>query len=211
MLVRYVDIVSERLGLREISRADAPALLAIYGDSAATRHMPFEPRTGEQVDAIIEAALKAAADEPRHVYAMAVTDTAAGEVIGVARLGIERDHPHSAEIGFGLRPDQWGRGLGTELVRLLLRLGFGELGLHRIWGARAPENTNAQLVMLTAGMVEEGRIRHHVPVRDTWRDSIVHSIIENEWSPHRSAGGPAPSSATPRSQPGAMRTTAGPG
>lgn len=179
--MRHVEIVGDQLGLREITPADARALLGVYGDSAATQYMPFEPRTPEQVNAIIEAAMKDAADDPRQVYALAVTDTDAGEVIGVARLSIERDHPHSAEIGFGLRPDHWGRGLGTELVRLLLRLGLAELGLHRLWGARAPENTSAQLVMLTAGMVEEGRIRHHVPIRDTWRDSIVHSIVEDEW------------------------------
>jgi len=178
-----VDVVGKRLRLRELTDADSAALLAVYGDSDATRYMPFEPRTPEQVDAIIEAAIGDAAEDPRLVYAMAVTDIDTGEVIGVARLSIERDHPHSAEIGVGLRPDHWGRGLGTELVRLALRLGFAELGLHRVWGARAPENSGAQLAMLTAGMVEEGRIRHHVPVRNGWRDSIVHSILEHEWNP----------------------------
>lgn len=166
--------------------------MAVYGDSAATRYVPFEPRTREQVETIIEDALEEAAAEPRYVYALAVTAAGTSDVIGVARLAIERDHPHSAEIGIGLRPDQWGRGLGVGLVRLLQRLGFDELGLHRIWGARAPENTSAQLVMLAAEMVEEGRIRHHVPVRDTWRDSIVHSILEPEWQPRRASRSAAP-------------------
>jgi [ribosomal protein S5]-alanine N-acetyltransferase len=30
-------------------------------------------------------------------------------------------------------------------------------------------------------MIEEGRIRHHLLVRGAWRDSVVHSIIDNEW------------------------------
>ena len=42
------------------------------------------------------------------------------------------------QIGFALHPDQWGYGLGTETVRLLLDLGFHHLELHRIWGARFP-------------------------------------------------------------------------
>lgn len=190
--MRHVEIVGRRLRLREIVPADGPALLAVYGDPTVTRHVPFEPKTPAQVDAIIQAAVRDAAADPRLVYAVAVADVEAAEVIGVARLSIEPDHPHSAEIGFGMRPDQWGRGLGTDLVRLLLRLGFAELGLHRLWGARAPENTSAQLVMLTAGMVEEGRIRHHVPVRDTWRDSIVHSILEDEWKPNDPGSLPGP-------------------
>jgi [ribosomal protein S5]-alanine N-acetyltransferase len=63
--------------------------------------------------------------------------------------------------------------------------GFRHLRLHRIWGARSPANTAAQLAMLVAGMVEEGRIRHHVRARGVWRDSIVHSALEDEWEGHR--------------------------
>ncbi|MET7331526.1 hypothetical protein [Nonomuraea sp. NPDC005650] len=40
----------------------------------------------------------------------------------------------------------------------------------------------AQLAMLTAGMVEEGRIRHHVHTPAGWRDSIVHSALQDEWT-----------------------------
>ncbi|WP_371782545.1 GNAT family N-acetyltransferase [Streptosporangium subroseum] len=38
-------------------------------------------------------------------------------------------HPgqSSVRIGFVLRADQWGKGLGTDVVRLLLRLSFDEL------------------------------------------------------------------------------------
>ena len=36
-------------------------------------------------------------------------------------------------------------------------------------------------LMSRLGMREEGRIRHHVFVRGAWRDSVVHSILEDEW------------------------------
>ncbi|WP_369808278.1 hypothetical protein [Kitasatospora sp. MY 5-36] len=32
-------------------------------------------------------------------------------------------------------------------------------------------------------MTEDGRIRDHVFVRGTWRDSITYSILEHEWTP----------------------------
>lgn len=76
----------------------------------------------------------------------------------------------------------WGVGYGTETVRALLGLGFEELGLHRVWAARSPLNTVSKSVLDRAGMTEEGRIRHHVHVRGAWRDSLVHSIIEDEWT-----------------------------
>ncbi|MEV1175854.1 GNAT family protein [Nonomuraea sp. NPDC049784] len=179
--MRRVVYNGERLGLREVTEADVPPLHAVYGDHAATQHMPFGPRTQPEVARLVDQAMEAATAEPRVLYVLAVVDAAHRDVIGVVRLRIEADHPHSAEIGFGLHPHQWGRGIGTDLVRLLLAFGFKELGLHRVWGARSPANLPAQLAMLTAGMVEEGRIRHHVHTPHGWRDSIVHSALEDEW------------------------------
>lgn len=179
--MRRVSYDGDRLGLRDVTEADVPCLHAVYGDATATQHMPFAPRTQADVARLVEQAMEAASAQPRLLYVLAVVDRSHHDVIGVARLHVETDHPHSAEIGFGLHPHQWGRGIGTDLVRLLLSFGFKELGLHRIWGARAPANLPAQLAMLTAGMVEEGRIRHHVHTPHGWRDSIVHSALEDEW------------------------------
>ncbi|TDC87522.1 N-acetyltransferase [Nonomuraea deserti] len=180
--MRRVLCKGERLGLRDVTEADVAALHAVYGDPAATQHTPFTPRDLHEVTALVQQAVEAACAEPRHLYVLAVIDAEHHDVIGVARLRIEADHPHSAEIGFGLHPGQWGRGIGTDLVRLLLKFGFKQLGLHRVWGARSPANLPAQLAMLTAGMVEEGRIRHHVHTPHGWRDSIVHSALEDEWT-----------------------------
>lgn len=183
--MRCVHVTGPRLSLRDVSPDDVDALHAVYGDPAATEHLPFNPRTREEVALIVDEAIAAAKAEPRRLYVLAVTEPGDGPVIGVARLHIEADHPHSAEIGLGLRPDQWGRGIGTDLVRLMLTFGFRQLRLHRVWGARSPANVPAQLAMLTAGMVEEGHIRHHVLTPHGWRDSIVHSALEDEWEGER--------------------------
>lgn len=188
-----VTVTGHRLTLRELTTDDIDAVLAIYGDPLATQHLSFEPRTRDQVAATITAVTDAAHAQPRTEYSLAAartpTDEVTGEVIGFARLVIDTQHTgqNSGQVGFALRPDAWGHGLGTETVRLLLHLGFDELGLHRIWGARAPDNTISDHLMRKLGMVEEGRIRHHLHVRGHWRDSIVHSILEHEWRADRDA------------------------
>lgn len=174
-----IEIAGPRLSLREMAEADAADLLQVYGDEDATRHLSFTPRSLEQCRAIITASIADAAAEPRRVYMLAVVN-GDDELIGTARLGID-ERPHSGQIGFALRPDMWGRGLGAELLQALFRLGFEELGLSRIWGARSPDNIASQQVMSGAGMVEEGRIRRHLWTRGAWRDSIVHSILDGEW------------------------------
>ncbi len=33
-------------------------------------------------------------------------------------------------------------------------------------------------------MIEEGRIRGHVYVREAWHDSITYAILQDEWQAH---------------------------
>jgi RimJ/RimL family protein N-acetyltransferase len=184
-----------RVRLREFRATDAPALHAVYGDPVATRYLSFEPRSTDEVELILRRIVAEAQAVPRREYAMAVELTHAGSrgegaadaavigegpVIGMARLAVG-DHL-SGQIGFALRQDRWHRGLGTEAVQALLELAFGRLGLHRVWGARSPTNEASARLMTRIGMREEGRIRDHVFVRGAWRDSVVHSILEDEWS-----------------------------
>lgn len=60
--------------LRELAEADTVALHKVYGNDEATRHLSFEPRSMEQVAAIISGALKSAAADPRTEYMVAIAD-----------------------------------------------------------------------------------------------------------------------------------------
>ncbi|MFF3257807.1 GNAT family N-acetyltransferase [Streptomyces sp. NPDC002932] len=172
---------SAYLGLRGITLTDVDAMLAIYGSSAATEHMSFEPRTRDQVEQIVTRGVAAAAVTPRTEYALAVVEQETAELIGFGRLALDPHQQRGATIGFALRPDTWGKGYGVQTVHLLLGFGFNELNLHRIWGARSPLNLASAKTMLAAGMVEEGTIREHVLKAGEWRDSVVHAILDREF------------------------------
>ncbi|MDI3408298.1 GNAT family N-acetyltransferase [Streptomyces cavernicola] len=172
---------SRRLELRELTTDDVDAVLAIYGSPRATEHLSFEPRSRTEVEQIVARSTASATATPRSEYALAVVTQDTNELIGFGRLATDPHQPNAATFGFALRPDAWRQGYGIETVELLLGLGFEELGLHRIWGARAPRNEASARTMLKAGMVEEGRIREHIQKGGAWRDSVVHAILEHEW------------------------------
>ncbi|MET8957540.1 GNAT family protein [Streptomyces sp. NPDC004533] len=172
---------SARLALRELIIEDADPVLAIYGSPEATEHLSFEPRTREQVGQIVARSIAAATATPRTEYALAVIERETGELIGFGRLATDPHQQRGATMGFALRPDAWGVGYGVETVRLLLAVGFDDLGLHRIWGARSPLNEASAKTMSAVGMVEEGLIREHVLKAGAWRDSVVHAILDREW------------------------------
>jgi ribosomal-protein-alanine N-acetyltransferase len=180
--MRPVEVTGarRRVRLRELGIGDVDALHSVYGDAEATRFLSFEPRSREDVQRTLERIVADALATPRLEYALGVeTTTVDRTMIGVARLAVGEHR--SGQVGFALRPDHWGRGLGTEAVGALLELAFGRLHLHRVWGARSPDNVASARVMTALGMAEEGRIRHHVFVRGAWRDSVVHAILEDEW------------------------------
>ena len=86
----------------------------------------------------------------------AVVDRASGRVIGSAgytgRHRSEFPAP-DGEIGYALHPDFWGRGLMTEAVRELLRLGFEELGLASVWCSHYEENHRSRRVIEKSGLI----------------------------------------------------------
>ncbi|MDQ0693812.1 GNAT family N-acetyltransferase [Streptomyces sp. W4I9-2] len=173
---------SQRLHLRELRPDDAEGVFAIYGDARATEHMSFDPRTREDVEAIVARSIASAAADPRQEYALAVAGTGDGRLIGFGRLDLDPHQPRAATFGFALNPDTWGNGFGTETVRLLLACAFEDLGLHRVWGARSPLNTASARTMERAGFTEEGYIREHVQRGGQWSDSVTHSILDHEYA-----------------------------
>ncbi|MER5753629.1 GNAT family protein [Streptomyces sp. NPDC002088] len=173
---------SPRLALRELALEDVDAVLAIYGSSEATEHLSFEPRTRDQVGQIVARSIASATAEPRNEYALAVVERDTSEVIGFGRIAIDPHQQRAATFGFALRPDVWGVGYGLETVCLLLGLGFEDLDLHRVWGARSPLNEASAKTMAAAGMVEEGTIREHILKAGQWRDSVVHAMLDHEWA-----------------------------
>jgi ribosomal-protein-alanine N-acetyltransferase len=74
------------------------------------------------------------------------------------------------------------QGYATETAQRLLRFGFATLGLHRIIGQCDPRNTASARVLERIGMRYEGHLRDTMLIRDGWRDSLIYSLLEQEWA-----------------------------
>jgi Acetyltransferase (GNAT) domain len=71
--------------------------------------------------------------EPRTDYFMAATDKASGTIIGEAILHVRSIRWRQGEVGWGIRSDYIGRGLGTEIGLAMIRFAFDDLDLHRVF------------------------------------------------------------------------------
>jgi RimJ/RimL family protein N-acetyltransferase len=105
------------------------------------------------------------------------------EVIGFARLAL--DGVKAGKLGYAIRADRWGRGYATDAARTFAVFGFGRLGLHRISAAIGPDNAASIRIAERLGMRREGRIRDHVLTSGVWRDSLLYSVLDHEWTASR--------------------------
>lgn len=60
--------------------------------------------------------------------------------------------PDDAELGYRLRRSAWGRGYATEGSRALIRKGFTELGMRRVFATTMTVNAGSRRVMEKAGL-----------------------------------------------------------
>jgi RimJ/RimL family protein N-acetyltransferase len=83
-----------------------------------------------------------------------------------------------------LHPEHHGRGLAGEAAAVLLRLGFEDLGLHRVIGrfdGRCDgRNTASAKVMERLGMRREAHFRQNELVKGEWCDELVYAILAEE-------------------------------
>jgi len=89
---------------------------------------------------------------------------------------------HCAEFGIVIGDKTfWNNGYGTDTVRTVVGLGFGELNLDRIFLRVFDTNPRAIRCYEKAGFVQEGRLRRDNFHNGKYRDTLMMSILRDEW------------------------------
>jgi ribosomal-protein-alanine N-acetyltransferase len=177
-----VSISTPTLLLREFEPHDLKAIYEFASDPEVLIHSPWGLSTLDQTRSWLSEMRAFREAQPRLTYEFAITRDQGSKVIGTCRFGIKNLETREAYIGYTLRKDEWGKGYATEVARALLTYGFETLGLHRIFATSSPLNIASHRVLEKVGMTQEGVLRKNVLLRGAWRDSVIYSILEDEWS-----------------------------
>ena len=171
---------TERLRLRPFVASDAPALQELAGsrevaDTALTIAHPYT-----------EAAAKTWIASQTHSYRnntsihFAVALPGESSLVGSVELqGIDRSHAQ-AELRLWIGKPWWGEGYGTEAAQELIRFGFEEFTLNRIWAMRLARDRVAAKLLARLGMQEEGLLRQRARKWDLFEDVALHAILQDE-------------------------------
>lgn len=143
-------IETKRLILRPFTQADAADVFDYARDARVGPIAGWPPhRDMEESREIIRTVFSLPG-----IFAMELKEN--GRAVG--SIGFVGRHPageHPAcpdnEIGYGLHPDFWGLGLVPEAMEAVLRLGFEEMRLARIWCGHYAGNWRSDRVIQKCG------------------------------------------------------------
>jgi RimJ/RimL family protein N-acetyltransferase len=98
----------------------------------------------------------------------------------IGACGLHRASPESrsAEMGIMIGEAAYrGRGYGTDAVRALVRFGFEQMNLHRVWLQAFSFNPAGLAAYVKAGFAEEGRLRDEHYQDGAYHDVVVMALV----------------------------------
>ncbi|MFF0067103.1 GNAT family N-acetyltransferase [Streptomyces sp. NPDC005279] len=146
---------------------------------AAAGDPAFGPVTAEAVGLGFDVML---ALNPRESAVFTIEDLTDGTPIGMADYRDLDPFARVATVGLTVgERDRWGKGHGSDALRLLVNHLFGTLGLHRIELDTWSGNERALRAFAHAGFREEGRRRDAVLVAGERYDRVLFGMLRSEW------------------------------
>jgi ribosomal-protein-alanine N-acetyltransferase len=171
---------TERLTLRKLLRSDAPDVLVFRGDWEVQKYNGRVFQNVKEVEALIE--------ELHTEYAAqvginwAVTLTNRGTVLGLFSLHHWSKYHRRAEAGYDLARAYWGQGIASEALRAILRFGFEQLNLNRIYAGTIADNHESVRLLERLGFQREGTRRQHSwEENGTFHDSAMYGLLRHEY------------------------------
>lgn len=168
-----MEILTERLLLREMTAADYPALYTVLADSDIMRHYPYtfdEARVRRWIDVNL--------DRYRTfgfgLWAVTLRET--GEMIGDCGLTIQRIHGRFCpEIGYHIARAYQGQGYATESARAVRDWTFANTPFGAVYSYMTADNEPSRRTAMAVGMrfVEE--------YTEDGETNAVYALTRTEW------------------------------
>jgi ribosomal-protein-alanine N-acetyltransferase len=170
-------VVLQHCEVRSFDPGDAPSLARQANNRAVWRNLrDVFPHPYAEADAAAFIA-RTRSRRPETDFAIAVEGAAVGAVGLKLHDDVERV---SAELGYWLGEEFWGRGITTEAVRAVTRHGLEALGLSRIYALPFEWNAASCRVLEKAGYRLEARLRRAVIKEGQIIDQFQYAFLAAE-------------------------------
>ncbi len=173
-------LTGDLVRLRALAEDDLPQLEAWWLNPATVtlQANTIRPMPPGPIDNMFR---KWSTNETSSAVGFCVESLQDGELLGHVSLFGDAPRNRTATLAVVIGKEHTGQGYGPDALRVLIRYGFTEMGLHHIELGVYAFNTRARAVYRALGFTEEGRRRETVLHDGIFHDDVVMSILEDEW------------------------------
>jgi RimJ/RimL family protein N-acetyltransferase len=171
-------IYGQKTRLRRIERQDIPTFVRWFGDPDVREFLVINrPISSAEEEKWFERKL---AEEGSEIFAIETMD---GTHIGNIELFDINERNRHAELGIVLgEKAYWGQGYGSDAIRTLLRFGFEEMNLHRVYLCVYEDNARGIRAYEKCGFRHEGRLREANYRKGRYYDELIMGILRHEFA-----------------------------
>ncbi|WP_102262662.1 GNAT family N-acetyltransferase [Mesobacillus jeotgali] len=105
-----------------------------------------------------------------------------GELIGEIDLYDFDRTTDNSEVSYSVGYKWWNQGYGSEALKAVVDFGFHYMNIHKISAAHNTDNPASGRVMVKAGMVQEGIVRHMIRnAKNQYKDCAIYGILREDY------------------------------
>jgi len=168
--------------LRMIRPEDAEDLFAIFGDPEVMRYWSTPALENLEAARVLAREIRQYFDD-RSLFQWGLVRPEDDRVIGTCTLSTLDVQNRRAELGYALAQSEWGKGVMTEVLPVLVRFGFETLGLHRIEADVDPRNPASFRLLEQLGFKKEGYRRESYILNGEIQDAVLYGLLKREFEP----------------------------
>jgi len=176
----FPQLKTQRLNLRQIVPADAPALFAIHSDGDWMRWYGVDP-----VSSLAEAEHLADIFAGWFIsgtgFRWALERKQDRKLIGTCGLFRWNKSWRNCVIGYEIQREHHGQGYMREAVTAILDYGFDTMSLHRVQAETHPDNAASIGLATRLGFRFEGVHREQAYWGGCFHDLNCYSLLERDW------------------------------
>ncbi|MCB9280477.1 MAG: GNAT family N-acetyltransferase [Lewinellaceae bacterium] len=176
----YPTLETERLVLRAPAVRDIPEIVRYAGNPEIAKTTLNIPNPYREMDAVFWINMAMQGFETRSKYIFALELKSTGKFIGGMGLHVDNQF-NRAEAGYWIAVPYWKQGLASEGLATVLRFGFEELELNKIYATHLLENPASGRVMQKNGMIKEGELVDHFRKDNAYRTVAQYRLTRAEY------------------------------
>lgn len=177
-----LPIETKRLVIRDFRPGDENAVYGYARHDEFVRYLEIGRQTTESIAGFVKRCLAEQVADPRREYNLAITLAGEDRPVGGVSLHLDASPLRRAGLGYALDPACWGRGIATEAIGRVIALGFGVLGLNRIYAHVHEGNERSRRLVEKLGLSQEGLLRQNtLTLEGAPADEYLYALLAEDY------------------------------